>query len=211
MREPDDGNRPCSSHALDLLGQDLHGDTNLTRPAMRVAFLTGVLLGERVDVCVGPLFGDLDDSTADLEIAVGVVGVLDRERDLRIALQIFVLHPSPGGIEQDVRAVVVDPHWRHLRRAVAADGRDVRERLLRQEITIGLWNRCHGHLPLALSCSNTENAWRTDFTASVPPIRTPMSRVSAISFFPRSPNAAYTFIGDLSIRPFKRFRSASRS
>src|SRR4030095_9790449 len=46
-------------------------------------------------------------------------------------------------------AAVVDPHRRHLRPAVAADGRDVGERLLAQQITVALGH--HRHRPLSFS------------------------------------------------------------
>src|SRR2546426_599108 len=62
-----------------------------------------------------------------------------------------------------------------------ADGRDVGERLFREQVTAVLGNRRHGHSPLPLSSSSTEKAWRTDLTASVPPIKTPISSVSEIS------------------------------
>src|SRR3989442_9338536 len=135
-----------SSHALDLLGKYLDGDANLAGTPVGVPLLTRVLLGQRVDMVVGALLGHLDDSPADLQVSIGVVGILDRERDLRIGFYILVLDPASRGVEPDVRAVVVDPDGSHLRRAVAPDGRDMGERLFRQQITIALGNRRHGHL-----------------------------------------------------------------
>src|SRR5436309_15234035 len=85
-----------------------------------------------------------------------------RERCLGISLQVLVLHPSPGGVEADVRAVVVHPDRGHLWGAIPAHGRDMSERLFREQITVVLWNRRHGHFPLLLSSSSTEKAWRTD-------------------------------------------------
>src|SRR5437773_9125871 len=99
MRAGGAGDGVRSSHTLDLLGQDLDGDANLARAAMRVALLAGVLLRQRVDVRVGALLGHLDDPAADLDVAVGVVGILDRERDLRAALEVLVLHPSACRVE----------------------------------------------------------------------------------------------------------------
>src|SRR6266446_6686268 len=159
MRAGDAGNGGArSSHALDLLGKNLDDDTHLAGPAVRIAVLAQVLLGERVDVLVGALLRHLDDASPDLEVAVGVVRVLHRKRDLRIPLKVLVLHPPPGSVEADVGA-----------------------RLFREQVTAVLGNRRHGHSPLPLSSSTTEKAWRTDLTASVPPIKTPISSVSEIS------------------------------
>src|SRR5437867_981922 len=96
-----------SSHALDLLGKNLDDDTDLAGPTLRIAVLAQVLLGERVDVIVGALLRHLDDPSPDLEVAVGVVRILHRRRDLRIARKVLVLHPPPGSVEPDVRAIVI--------------------------------------------------------------------------------------------------------
>src|SRR5512145_455773 len=141
MRPQGAGCGPPSSHALNLLGKNLDGDPHLAGPAVSVAVLARVLLGEGVDVRVGALLRHLDDTSPDLEVAVRIVGVLHGERDRRIALEVPVLHPSPGGVEPNVDAVVVHPDRGHLRRAVAADGRDVSERLLAEEVTMALGNR----------------------------------------------------------------------
>src|SRR6266576_3765676 len=153
-----------SPHRLDRLGQDLHHHAHLARPAVRVLVLAQVLPRERVDVVVGALLAHLDDPPADLDVAVRVLGVLDRERDARVPLEVLVLDAS-------------------ARRAVRAHGGDVGERLLREEVAVLLGDRSHRHVLLAaLSSSSTLKAWRADFAASVPPIKSPMSSVSAISW-----------------------------
>src|SRR5207249_8767413 len=172
-----------SPHRLDRLGQNLHHHAHLARPAVRVLVLAQVLPRERVDVVVGALLAHLDDPPADLDVAVRVLGVLDRERDARVPLEVLVLDASARRAEAHVRAVVVHPHRRHLRRAVRAHGGDVGERLLREEVAVLLGDRSHRHVLLAaLSSSSTLKAWRADFAASVPPIKSPMSSVSAISW-----------------------------
>src|SRR6267378_6696832 len=82
MRARDVGTGSRSSHALDLLGQDLDDDAHLAGLAIGVPIAARVLLGERVDVRVGVLLGHLDDASAYLNVAVGVVRILHRERDL---------------------------------------------------------------------------------------------------------------------------------
>src|SRR4030095_9790450 len=96
IRALDSETRRGSSHALDLLGQDLDGDADFTGTPVTVAVLTRVLLGERVDVLVGSLLGHLDDSPADLEVSVRVVGILDREGDVRISPAVLGLHAYPA-------------------------------------------------------------------------------------------------------------------
>src|SRR5206468_5930940 len=76
---------------------------------------------------------------------------------------------------------LVAPHRSDLRSAVAADGGEVAERLLVEDVAVLVETRGHGHFLPALNCSSTENAWRIDLTARVPPMSTPISSVSAIS------------------------------
>src|SRR6058998_880703 len=179
MRE---GRGVPSSQRLNLLGEDLHGHADLVGAAVRVLVLPEILLGERIDVRVGPLLRHLGDAPTDLDVPVGVVRVLDREGDPRVLPEVPVLHPPARGVDPHVGTIPVAPDRRDLRRVVGADGRQVGKRLLREEVAVVLRNRRHAQSPLAaLSCSSTENAWRTDLAASVPPISSPMSSVSAIS------------------------------
>src|SRR6266516_2716316 len=135
--------RDANSHPLHALGQDLVQDAHLARLAERVLVLAEVLLRERVDVRVSALLRRLDDPPADLHVAVGVVGVLDGERHARVARQVPHLDAALRRVEAHVRAVEVDPHGRHLRRAVGARRGEVRERLLRKEIAVLLGDRSH--------------------------------------------------------------------
>src|SRR4051812_45563224 len=122
-----------SPHALDLLGRDRDGHADLARLAAGVRVLAEVFLGQRVDVIVGALLRHSRHAPADLQVAVRILRVLDRDGHARIALEVLVLHAPARGVEADVGAVEVDPHRRHLRRAVGADGGDVSERLLALE------------------------------------------------------------------------------
>src|SRR5262245_53716023 len=81
----------ASAHDLDALGRDLVDHAHLARLAVLVLVHPGVLLGERVDVGVRARFGRLRDAAADLEVAVGIVGIHDRERHLRRAPHVLVL------------------------------------------------------------------------------------------------------------------------
>src|SRR6267143_3741464 len=169
------------SHGLDGLGLDLGDHAHLAGPAVRILVLAHVFLGQRVDVLVGALLGHLHDAPAHLHVPIRVVRVLHGERDHRVRLEVLVLHAAAGRVDANVRAVEVAPHRRHLGLAVAADGGEVAESLLVEDVAILVETRGHGYVLPAFNCSSTENAWRTDLTASVPPMSTPMSSVSAIS------------------------------
>src|SRR5262245_5124509 len=169
------------AHTLHGLGCDLHHHPHLARLTVWVLVLAHVLLGQRIDVLVGTLLGHLGHAPAHLHIAVRVVGILGGQRHPRIRFQISILHAAAGCVDAHVRPVEIAPHRRHLRPAVGSDGGEVTERLLVEDVAILAETRRHAHFLPALSCSSTENAWRIDFTASVPPMRTPMSSVSAIS------------------------------
>src|SRR5262249_23437351 len=169
------------AHALHGFGCDLHHHPHLARLTVRVLVLAHVLLGQRIDVSVGALLSHLTDASANLHVAVRVVGILSRQRHTRVRFQVAILHAAAGRVDAHVRAVEIAPHRRHLRPAIRPDGGEVAERFLVEDVAIVTEIRCHAHFLPALSCSSTEKACRIDFTASVPPIRTPMSSVSAIS------------------------------
>src|SRR4029453_14500038 len=134
---------PASPHALDLLGRYLHGHPHFSGLTMGIAVLPDVLLRERVDMSVGALLRLLAHTPPYLKVWIGILGVLHRQRDPGVTLEIARLHPPAGGVEPDVRPVVVDPHRRHLGGAISADGGDVRKRLLVEEVSMSLWNGRH--------------------------------------------------------------------
>src|SRR5205814_10337638 len=92
-----------------------------------ILVLAEIFLGERVDVLVGAFFDAAFHRTADLDVAVRVVGIEDRQRNRRALAQIARLDPALGGVHADHAAGVVEPDRRHLRRAVLHDRRDMRE------------------------------------------------------------------------------------
>src|SRR5207249_770267 len=112
-------------------------------------------------------------------------------------LEIPVLHPAARRVDADVGPVEVAPHRSDLRSAVAADGGEVAERLLVEDVAVLVETRGHGHFLPALNCSSTENAWRIDLTARVPrygpqtptePSQARLGRRTACGFaLPRAP------------------------
>src|SRR5882762_3767392 len=171
----------ASSQALDGLGLDLGDHAHLAGPAVRILVLARVLLGQCVDVLVGALLGHLHDAPAHLHVAIRVVRVLHGERDHRVRLEVLVFHAATRRVDANVRTVEVTPHGRDLGAAVAADGGEVAEGLLVEDVAVLVETRGHGYVLPVFNSASTENAWRTDLTASVPPMSTPMSSVSAIS------------------------------
>jgi hypothetical protein len=68
-----------------------------------------VLARELVDVLPGTLAGDFDNAASDLDVAVRVGMIRDREGDSRVAREVAGLLPSFGGVNQDMAAIVVYP------------------------------------------------------------------------------------------------------
>ena len=59
----------------------------------------------------GALFGNLDDRAANLEVAIGIVGIDDGHRDMGIAPDVFIFLASARRIGNDVVS-----HRSHTRR-----------------------------------------------------------------------------------------------
>jgi len=76
------------------------------------------------------LFGRPPHPAADLDVAVGIVRIEDRQRDPRAFFHVACLDPALGGVYPDHPVGVVEPHRRHLRRAVRHDRREMGKRLL---------------------------------------------------------------------------------
>src|SRR5690242_17474570 len=72
-----------SAHRRDTLRLDLVDDADLSGAPVGVAILPQILLGQGVDVLIGPLLGHLDHATPDGQVAVRIVRIQDRERDFR--------------------------------------------------------------------------------------------------------------------------------
>src|SRR5262249_4504869 len=90
------------------------------------------------------------------------------KRDARVVAQLPILHAAPGGVEAHVGAVPVHPHRCHLRRAVTADRRQVRERLLREEVPVLFGNRRHGETPFFHSSWKQSSAARAIVSRTQP-------------------------------------------
>src|SRR5262249_25667 len=84
------------SHGADFVRLNLVEDSDLARLAEGVNGLAQIFLRKLVDVVVGAVFGNFDDSTANLQVAIRVRGILERNRDAWIAADVFVLHAALG-------------------------------------------------------------------------------------------------------------------
>src|SRR5262249_256678 len=138
-------------HPLDVLGHDPHRHAAFTRPAPCIT----------VAVPFGALVDQLR-AARNLHVPVRVVRILYGQRHLPAALKVPVFDAP-------------------LQSTAGADRRHVRKCPRVEDIATFRERFVGPHDRRSLSCSHTENAWRTDFAASVPPIRRPMSSVSAIS------------------------------
>src|SRR5206468_4650203 len=112
------GDSSTDSHPATRGRRDLVDYTHLARLPERILVFAQILLRHAVDVLVGALLGDFADASADLQVAVRVVGIHDRERDASAQLHVLVLPPAAGAVHDHAPAIVVYPYWRHLRRSI---------------------------------------------------------------------------------------------
>ena len=86
----------------------------------------------------------LSDAAAYLDVAVGVVGVHDRQRDRRPRSQGARLDPALGRVHADHPVGVIEPYRGHLGRSVHHDRGQIGESLLLlQQIEIIFGDDCH--------------------------------------------------------------------
>src|SRR5712672_1850136 len=108
-----------SAHSAEFVGLDFVYDPLFTGLPERVDVFAQIFLGQAVDVIIRALLGGFDDFAANLQVAVGILRVLNGQRDARIASDVFVLQAATRGIDAHVFAIVVDPYRGHLRTAIA--------------------------------------------------------------------------------------------
>src|SRR5579883_1858252 len=142
------------THGGRVFGLDLvdHADF----PGLGIGILVNaqVFLGHFVDVLAGALLGDLGHAAANFEVAVRVLRVHDGQRDAGIAADIAILLAPLGGVEDDVLAVVVDPHGSDLGASVGHEGAEAGEGALLEKVGI-LFRDGRSHeslLGLAVQC-----------------------------------------------------------
>src|SRR5580704_1409959 len=82
--------------------------------AERIFVLIQVLLRETIDMRVGVLLIFADDRTANSDVAIGVVGIHYRQRDLRTDLDILSLDPPARRVDANLAIGVVEPDRGHL-------------------------------------------------------------------------------------------------
>jgi len=95
-------------------------------------------------VGVGAFFGAPDDAAANLQIAVRIFGIHDRECDAGAVAQGAGLNPSARSVNPDFAAGVIEPYRRYLWRTVLHHGGDIGESLLGSEqVEILIRDDCH--------------------------------------------------------------------
>jgi len=109
-----------------VVGQNFVRDAHFTG-IFGVLALAAIFFREGTNHVVRPLFGFGDDGTAHLDVAVQIRGVGNRQCDARVAAQNLVLDGSARGVDDNVRAVIIEPDRRHLGRTIFFDKRQKRE------------------------------------------------------------------------------------
>src|SRR5262245_3821986 len=131
------------AEGVHLVRLNLDDQAHFARLTIRIHVLVEVLLRHLVDVRVGALVGDADHPSLNRHVAVRVVGIRNRQRDARIALEVVRLHAPLRRVHDEVGAVGIDPHGRHLWTAIGIERRQVGERLLLQQIEMCLRDAGH--------------------------------------------------------------------
>ena len=98
-----------ATHLGGVLDADDHDDPLVARLVPRVLLLAQVLLRHRVDERLVGVRVDPDDRAAELQIAVVVGRVDDRDGDPVVALEVLVLLAAGGLAEEQVLAVPAEP------------------------------------------------------------------------------------------------------
>ena len=115
---------------------------------IRILVFAQVLLRQPVDVIDAALFGDFHNAAADLQIPVGVIGVLDGEGHAAIPAHVQVFLSSFGRVQEDVCAVVLQPNGRVLGGAVRVQGGEMGEDFLFEQVLEFLGHDLgHGRFP----------------------------------------------------------------
>src|SRR5260370_35131212 len=83
-----------SAHRADFFRLDFVGHAHFAGLAVRIDGIAQIFLREFVDVIVRTLFGNFHDLAANFKIAVGIRGILKRNRNAGIAPDILVLHAA---------------------------------------------------------------------------------------------------------------------
>src|ERR1700730_3310951 len=139
----------CSTHSGGGCGLDFAHYAHFAGCSMGILVLAEIFLRERVDVRTRPLFGAAPDPPADLDIAIGIVRINDRERDRSAGFQVASLHPAFCGIYPNDAVLVVEPDRGDLRRPVRHRRCERGKCLLPlQQIEILVGDSCHVFLLL---------------------------------------------------------------
>lgn len=123
-------------HHRSVFRLDFVEDADFAGLAVGVFIDTEIFLRHLVDVFGGAFFGDLNNASADFEITIRIFGINDGDRHARVAADIAVLLPSPGGVEDEMIAVEIAPHRRNLRASIGHEGAQAGEGPLLEKIFV---------------------------------------------------------------------------
>ena len=103
---------------------------------------------------VRSVFGNFHDLAPDLQIAIGISGILKRNRNSRITPDVFVFYSALRRIDAHECPVVIHPHGGNLRASILHQRSEISERRLVQQIRVSFWNHLL-HFGLLINSSET--------------------------------------------------------
>lgn len=100
------------------------------------AIIPIIFLCQLLIMRIGPLLGDVDDRTRDIQVAVHIAGVEDQAANVRVSDYVFVLARGRRGVEQQDVTLHAEPHGRQQRVAILGLGmqHDERARFRQQQV-----------------------------------------------------------------------------
>src|SRR4030095_14068426 len=73
----------------------------------RILILTQIFFGQRINMRVSTLLGDVHHLTLHGQMAIGIIGIDDGEGHFLVAPHVFVFHSPLGCVDSDVGSVVI--------------------------------------------------------------------------------------------------------
>src|ERR1700722_20198672 len=94
-----DANPATLTHGGGVLRLHLVEHSHLARLSVRILVHPKIFLGHLVDVLGGSMFRDLRNTSANLHVAIRILGIHDGQRSPRVATNVLVLLTTLGRIE----------------------------------------------------------------------------------------------------------------
>src|SRR5215469_1590256 len=136
------------AHRAEAFRRDLNEHPLLTGTSKRILVLVEILFGHLVDVLLGAVLRDLGDPSPDLQVAIWIIGIDERDGNAGIVADVLVLLAAERGVDNHLSVFEIDPDRRGLRAAVGHEGGEAAECGFLEQIFIAVGEgSCHDESP----------------------------------------------------------------